>query len=312
MSHRVSCMTPHDDGASLPTKEMGKPFRMPVLTPPLLFPSPPLSPYQHSMAVVLHQLEDEVKSYLNPTRRFPVENHQNYSLTINAWSNLLLLYKLNTRLFLNQYTFRSLALETPRRYAKRRLVAQAIGTPTTTDVSDTDASDTGSGMRTRRGTKRSAVVASATPTPDELEMVTPRKKKTKPAPLLALQQQALIDESIPDYSPDAFATLPANNTKCLKIEWKGQPMDLSLDANLDKLHPAEAVLALILRLPVFVYLDSKRRMFFEKVQRMKHGKQFRRTDAQKACRIDVNKALRLFAAFEKVGWLNDELFTKYL
>ena len=73
-------------------------------------------------------------------------------------------------------------------------------------------------------------------------------------------------------------------------------------------HPAEILLASILRLPVAVYLDSKRRLFYEKVSRLRQGKGFRRTDAQKACRIDVNKASRLFAAFEKVGWLNDELF----
>ena len=49
-----------------------------------------------------------------------------------------------------------------------------------------------------------------------------------------------------------------------------------------------------------VYLDSKRRLFYEKVSRLRQGKGFRRTDAQKACRIDVNKASRLFAAFEKL------------
>ena len=125
----------------------------------------------------------------------------------------------------------------------------------------------------------------------------------------------LIDESIPDYSPDAHSTLPPNNSKCLKIEWKGQPMDLSHDPNLSKypnLHPAEIVLASILRLPIAVYMDSKRRFFFEKVNKIKLGKGFRRTDAQKACRIDVNKASRLYAAFEKVGWLEDDLFEKYL
>lgn len=42
------------------------------------------------------------------------------------------------------------------------------------------------------------------------------------------------------------------------------------------------------------------------------GVAVQRTDAQKACRIDVNKASRLFAAFEKVGWLQDKHFEKYL
>lgn len=119
-------------------------------------------------------------------------------------------------------------------------------------------------------------------------------------------------ESLPDYSPP-FSTLPANNNvKCLKVEWKGSSMDLSADPLRYKLHSAELVLAQTLRLPCDLYLDSKRRLFCEKVHRLKQGMPFRRTDAQKACRIDVNKASRLFAAYEKIGWLNDDKFTKYL
>ena len=141
------------------------------------------------------------------------------------------------------------------------------------------------------------------------------RKTTKPANYgsspLAVQQAALIDENIPDYSPSS-ALLPQGNNRCLKVEWKGQPMDMKDDSNLDKLHPAEVLLASILRLPCNVYSDSKRRLFYEKVSRLKKGQQFRRTDAQKACRIDVNKASRLFAAFERVGWLEDDLFAKYL
>lgn len=118
-------------------------------------------------------------------------------------------------------------------------------------------------------------------------------------------------EKLPDYSP-SVATLPANNVKCLKVEWKGSPMDLSNDPLKSKLHPAELLLAQVLRLPCDLYLDSKRRLFLEKTHRLKQGLPFRRTDAQKACRIDVNKASRLYAAFEKVGWLNDVNFTKHL
>ncbi|AGO12029.1 AaceriADR366Wp [[Ashbya] aceris (nom. inval.)] len=119
-------------------------------------------------------------------------------------------------------------------------------------------------------------------------------------------------EKLPDYSPP-LSTLPSNNnTKCLKVEWKGSSMDLSNDPLRHKLHPAELVLAQTLRLPCDLYLDSKRRLFCEKVHRLKQGMPFRRTDAQKACRIDVNKASRLFAAYEKIGWLDDDNFAKYL
>ncbi|QLG73176.1 hypothetical protein HG535_0E02600 [Zygotorulaspora mrakii] len=118
-------------------------------------------------------------------------------------------------------------------------------------------------------------------------------------------------EKLPDYSP-SVATLPSNNVKCLKVEWKGSPMDLSNDPLKGKLHPAELILAQVLRLPCDLYLDSKRRLFLEKTHRLQQGLPFRRTDAQKACRIDVNKASRLYAAFEKVGWLNDSNFKKFL
>lgn len=118
-------------------------------------------------------------------------------------------------------------------------------------------------------------------------------------------------EKLPDYSPPT-SSIPMDNTKALRIEWKGSPMDLSYDPLKSHLHPAEVVLAQILRLPCDLYLDSKRRLFLEKVYRMKKGLPFRRTDAQKACKIDVNKASRLFAAFEKVGWLNDSNFKQHL
>lgn len=89
-------------------------------------------------------------------------------------------------------------------------------------------------------------------------------------------------------------------------------MDLSVDPLRSKLHPAELVLASILRLPCDLYLDSKKRLFLEKVYKQKKGMPFRKTDAQKACKIDVNKASRLYSAYEKVGWLDNRHFEKYM
>lgn len=118
-------------------------------------------------------------------------------------------------------------------------------------------------------------------------------------------------KKLPDYSP-SVETLPPGNNKCLKVEWKGSPLNLLHDPLRSYLHPAELNLASILRLPCDLYLDSKRRLFLEKVCKLQNNLPFRRTDAQKACRIDVNKASRLYSAFEKVGWLKDENFLKYL
>ena len=89
-------------------------------------------------------------------------------------------------------------------------------------------------------------------------------------------------------------------------------MDLNHDPLKQRLHPAELVLAQILRLPCDLYLDSKRRFSWKKFIDSKRGCRSGERMLEKACRIDVNKASRLFAAFEKVGWLQDKHFEKYL
>ncbi|KAI5966994.1 uncharacterized protein KGF55_000403 [Candida pseudojiufengensis] len=265
------------------------------------------------------------KQYLNTNSEFKIENFKNYKLSINIKPNKN--YYQNQFEFLDKYsdkanqernsTTTNFALPV-RKYKKR------INLFSSTDDEYSEVESI-RGTRSRRTPKHfdnsvfnsdseKANNDSALSTPPPKKRKTIVKTSSSPSIPIAIQQQMLIDESIPDYSPNAFETLPENNSKCLKIEWKGQPMDLSKDPNLHKykLHQSEIILASILRLPIAVYMDSKRRFFFEKINKLKLSKQFRRTDAQKACRIDVNKASRLFAAFEKVGWLNDELFKKYL
>ncbi|GMM45643.1 hypothetical protein DAPK24_022180 [Pichia kluyveri] len=134
---------------------------------------------------------------------------------------------------------------------------------------------------------------------------TPKRQRTA-TPIIYNYDYKKIEDFCPELS-----TLP-NNNKCLKTDWKGQSMDLSTDSLINELHPAEVMLASILRLPCAVYLDSKRRIFQEKVKRMRAHLPFRRTDAQKSCKIDVNKASRLFASFEKVGWFDEKHFQKYM
>ncbi|PHH84992.1 hypothetical protein CDD83_1071 [Cordyceps sp. RAO-2017] len=109
-------------------------------------------------------------------------------------------------------------------------------------------------------------------------------------------------EALPNYCPPT-ASLP-NRPNSLKVDWKGQPIDLSNDANAHLLHPDEVTLAGNLRLDCATYLTSKRRIFDRRLQCLRMGKEFRKTDAQQACKIDVNKASKLWTAFEKVGWLD--------
>jgi hypothetical protein len=107
--------------------------------------------------------------------------------------------------------------------------------------------------------------------------------------------------SLPDYCPPA-SSLP-DRPNSLKVDWKGQPIDLSNDQFVHLLHPDEVGLAGNLRLDCATYLTSKRRIFERRLQCLRTGKEFRKTDAQQACKIDVNKASKLWQAFEKVGWL---------
>lgn len=170
-----------------------------------------------------------------------------------------------------------------------------------------DSDDSPVGYRRR---VRSVATESVDDSDEEVEF-TPRKaaKKRSATGSSPVRVHDLNLSQIDDFSPP-ISTLPPG--KSLRAEWKGHPMDLSNDPDAQLLHPAELHLASVLRLPADVYIDSKRRLFAEKVHRLRQGLPFRRTDSQKACRIDVNKASRLFGAFEKVGWLDDELFRKHL
>jgi predicted DNA-binding ribbon-helix-helix protein len=98
----------------------------------------------------------------------------------------------------------------------------------------------------------------------------------------------------------------------LKADWKGQVLDLSADPDKHLLHEAEVNLAATLRLSCAVYLSSKRRIFMARVACLSRGKDFRKTDAQQACKIDVNKASKLWQSFDKVGWFNPDYFRQYL
>lgn len=280
--------------------------------------SPPLSPYVRTGN---HGEEDEEAigddhygsgNYTWGSTGCKLDQFRSHRLTINPWKGLDHNYKSRQLRFLKQYSL-LFSREEEKKQHRSNLVSRherRVNAERKRYQSESESDFLGERMTTRRHQK----ATSELPTSDfdRPETPIPKKKRVKreytitPSP----QQAALIDESIPDYSPDT-STLPDNN-RALKVEWKGQPMDLRNDEDYEKLHPSEVLLASTLRLSCKVYLDSKRRLFNEKVNRMRNRMQFRRTDAQKACRIDVNKASRLFAAFEKVGWLDDSHFQKYM
>ena len=121
-------------------------------------------------------------------------------------------------------------------------------------------------------------------------------------------------ESIPDYCPpdSALGDVSANPKNVFVIEWKSSPLDLSTDPNRNLLHPGELHLAQTLRLTCATYLCSKRRIFQARVDCRKRGKEFRKTDAQQACKIDVNKASRLHSAFSKKGLFENKWSDRFV
>ena len=117
--------------------------------------------------------------------------------------------------------------------------------------------------------------------------------------------------SLPDYSPP-LSTLP-NNPKVLKADWpSNNVLNLSNDPDRHLLHEAEVTLAATLRLSCATYLCSKRRIFDARVTALRIGKEFRKTDAQQACKIDVNKASKLWTAYDRVGWFHPDFFRPHL
>ena len=118
--------------------------------------------------------------------------------------------------------------------------------------------------------------------------------------------------SLPNYAPPTD-TLPPGNPKILKADWaSNNVLNLSNDPDRHMLHEAEINLAGTLRLSCATYLCSKRRIFEARLNALRINKEFRKTDAQQACKIDVNKASKLWTAFDKVGWFGKGFFLQYL
>ncbi|OTA95912.1 hypothetical protein M434DRAFT_19989 [Hypoxylon sp. CO27-5] len=148
---------------------------------------------------------------------------------------------------------------------------------------------TGSGQPTR--------IPSATPDPSPRRAVAPNREDKD-------------FDSLQNFCPPTNSLPEKANS--LKVDWKGTPIDLSNDPHRHLLHPDEIALAANLRLDCATYLTSKRRMFIRRLECLNSGKEFRKTDAQQACKIDVNKASKLWTAFDKVGWLDKHWMAPHL
>jgi len=156
-------------------------------------------------------------------------------------------------------------------------------------------------MRTPKSTPKSTIFESF----DSPYYTPPKPRNTEP------RTEDTNYEAIEDFCPPLDSL--GGNTKGLKAEWKGQGLPLDEDPDRHLLLPAEVQMASALRLSCAQYLTTKRRIFKAKVELLQQGvESFKKTHAQKAGHIDVNKASRLHTAYERVGWFNTEHFLKFL
>ena len=118
--------------------------------------------------------------------------------------------------------------------------------------------------------------------------------------------------SLPDYSPP-LQTLPSGNPEDIFVVDRlfAQLMDLSGDPDRHLLHEAEIFLAQKLRLTCASYLCTKRRIFKGLVDSMRAGKEYKKSYAQNACKVDARKTRNLFSVYESVGWFDPKYFTKW-
>ncbi|CAG8450727.1 7908_t:CDS:1 [Funneliformis mosseae] len=88
-----------------------------------------------------------------------------------------------------------------------------------------------------------------------------------------------------------------------RINWKGQPLSISHLPHYNSLHPKEAIVASTLRLTPVQYLTAKNTLVSSARRYIQKSLPFRKSDAQKLLRIDVNKASKLWEFFMQVKWI---------
>ncbi|CAI2163680.1 2610_t:CDS:1 [Funneliformis geosporum] len=89
----------------------------------------------------------------------------------------------------------------------------------------------------------------------------------------------------------------------INIKWKGQPLNIHHLTHYSWLHPKEAHVTSILRLTPIQYLTSKYILVSSARRYIEKNLPFRKSDAQKLLRIDVNKASKLWEFFQQIKWI---------
>ncbi|KAF9957038.1 hypothetical protein BGZ72_002230 [Mortierella alpina] len=119
------------------------------------------------------------------------------------------------------------------------------------------------------------------------------------------QRVAFEVEIVPELPADVGPTSSLDGTPLPLVQWKGSPLDISRAPGYAKLHSHEVYVASTLRLTPAVYLSCKQTLISASRGYAKTGKLFRKSDAQKLCKIDVNKTSKLWEVFARFGWLSN-------
>jgi hypothetical protein len=130
-----------------------------------------------------------------------------------------------------------------------------------------------------------------------------KKSKTDAAAAYDKVDITMSDETIfqdSEWIPDmgAFDTVPA-----VRVIWKGSPLAIDNLPFYEFLHPGEVHIASTLRLTPEQYLKCRRSLILAAQEFDKLHIPFRKSDAQKCVRIDVNKTSTLWSVFSRLGWL---------
>ncbi|KAG7142356.1 SWIRM domain-containing protein FUN19 like [Verticillium longisporum] len=287
---------------------------------PILYPrddlslSPPQQPLFPANESASHRrlVDEHIASRDTTTfRRSPPPKREEYELVLQFRSKVIEMYSKDPQGWLKREK-KQLVLDrkTSQNRADKRYIALAPAKSTklsakvsATKTVRTPAAKPDRVVKPAHGPRPAPAVARARPT-------NPTPKKTRvtsatPEPsrrIVAPNREDRDFASLPDLCPP-LSSLP-DKTNSLKVDWKGTAVDLSNDPNAHHLHPDEVTLAAALRLDCATYLTSKRRIFIRRLECARIQKEFRKTDAQQACKIDVNKASKLWTAFDKVGWLD--------
>lgn len=112
-------------------------------------------------------------------------------------------------------------------------------------------------------------------------------------------------EEVVILEPDVGPVAMLNVRSPPMVHWTNQPLSIVDKPGVEHLHPHEVLIASTLRLSPAQYLSCKRTIILASraYYANPNGKQFRKSDAQKMCHIDVNKTSRLWEVFTRIGWL---------